>query len=233
MRAAWAGHDRKMKTGFAALIFDMDGTLVNSERVHRQAWIMTLDRYGTALQDFQEFKNYVGVSDEQMAGEFISSGGLHVSRSRLVADKQAAYHDLIPGIELLPGVRQILCKFKGSYRMAVASSSPYREVTATLAHHGLVDYFEVVVGGDMVVRKKPDPEIYLLAASRLGLLPAECIAFEDSQTGVDAAASAGLTTVAVPHAMSLDHDFSRAVAVVASLEAVDEKLFTSLQLSQP
>lgn len=218
-----------MKTDFCALIFDMDGTLVDSERVHWQAWQVTLAARGAVVPDYQDFKRYVGVSDEQMAQEFIGSGTLSVSPTGLVADKRSAYHDLIPRIELLPGVRKTLSEFRAAYRMAVASSSPYREVMAILAHHGLADTFEIVVGGDMVARKKPDPEIYLLAASRLGLLPSECVAFEDSQSGIAAAVSAGLAAVAVPHAMSIDHDFSRADAVLTSLEAVDEELFNGLR----
>jgi beta-phosphoglucomutase len=164
-----------------------------------------------------------------MASEFIGSSGLRVSRKRLVADKCSAYYDLIPRLELLPGVEKTLANFKGKYRMAVASSSPYREIMAILAHHGLTDNFEIVVGGDMVERKKPDPEIYLQAAARLGLMPSECVAFEDSESGIAAADSAGLASVAVPHAMSIGHDFSRADAVLKSLEAVDEELFAHLK----
>ena len=81
----------------------------------------------------------------------------------------------------------------------------------------------------MVEHKKPAPEIYLLAVSRLGLIPADCIAFEDSQSGIAAAAAAGLATVAVPHAMSIDHDFSRADVVLNSLEDVDDALLRSIR----
>ena len=115
-----------MSIEFSALIFDMDGTLVDSERIHWQAWKVTLGKYGAAVPDYQDFKRYVGVSDEQMGAEFISSGALAVSRNQLVADKCSAYHDLIPSIELLPGVEPLLHYFKGRCRMAVASSSPHQ-----------------------------------------------------------------------------------------------------------
>jgi len=211
------------------MIFDMDGTLVDSERIHWQAWKKTLASYGAGLPEYRDFKKYVGVSDEQMAMEFISSGALSVSQNQLVADKCSAYHELIPYIELLPGVAPMLHSFNGRCLMAVASSSPHQEVAAILAHHGLSVCFETVVGGDMVERKKPDPEIYLLVVSRLGVAPADCVAFEDSQSGIAAADSAGLATVAIPHAMSIDHDFSRADAVLASLEDVDDVLLKSIR----
>ncbi len=221
-----------MKSDFRALIFDMDGTLIDSERIHWQAWKVTLGAHGARVPDYQDFKKYVGVSDEQMAAEFISSGALRLSGNQLVANKCSAYHELIPEIELLPGVEKILERFSGRCRMAVASSSPHREVRAILAHHKLSDYFETVVGGDMVERKKPDPEIYTLTVSRLSLVPADCIAFEDSQSGIAAADSAGLATIAVPHAMSIDHDFSRADAVLASLEEIDAELLKGIRQSR-
>ena len=118
-------------------------------------------------------------------------------------------------------------RWRGRYSMAVASSSPYRELIALLEHNGLRDHFVQVVGGDMVHRKKPAPDIYRKAVSLLGMVPSACIAFEDSQSGVEAAKSAGLAAVAVPHAMSLDHDFSSADMVLDSLADFDER---SLQL---
>ena len=112
--------------------------------------------------------------------------------------------------------------------MAVASSSPYRELIALLGHHGLQDRFVQVVGGDMVSRKKPAPDIYQMAVSRLGVAPSVCIAFEDSQSGVSAAKSAGLTVVAIPHAMSADHDFSEADLVLDSLFDFNEHVLHQL-----
>ena len=80
----------------------------------------------------------------------------------------------------------------------------------------------------MVARKKPDPEIYLSVAARLGLFPHECVAFEDSSSGVTAAKRAGLAAVAVPHTMSRNHDFSEADVRLASLDEVDDLLLARL-----
>jgi HAD superfamily hydrolase (TIGR01509 family) len=210
-----------------ALIFDMDGTLVDSERIHWLAWKQTLAEDGMAIPDYDDFKKYVGVSDEEMAQEFSAAAGPKSDPHHLVTRKCSAYLELVPQIELLPGVVETIERWRGRYSMAVASSSPYRELIALLEHHGLRDHFVQVVGGDMVPRKKPAPDIYRKAVSLLGTVPSACIAFEDSQSGVEAAKSAGLTAVAVPHALSLDHDFSSADVVLDSLADFDER---SLQL---
>ena len=211
-----------------ALIFDMDGTLVDSERVHWQAWHDTLQVYAMKVPEFSDFGRYVGVSDEQMALDFTASGGAGVSPAQLVAEKRAAYLTLVPQINMVAGVREIISRYQGRYRMAVASSSPYDELIAILEHHRLQEYFEDVVGGDMVAKKKPDPEIYLSVTARLGLSPHECVAFEDSGSGVAAAKRAGLAAVAVPHTMSLNHDFSEADIRLESLLEVDDLLLARL-----
>jgi beta-phosphoglucomutase-like phosphatase (HAD superfamily) len=212
-----------------ALIFDMDGTLVDSERIHWLAWKQTLAADGMAIPGYDDFKKYVGVSDEEMAREFSAAADPELDPLQLVTRKCSAYLDLVPKIELLPGVFEILERWQGRFSMAVASSSPYGELIALLEHHGLRDRFVQVVGGDMVPRKKPAPDIYQMAVSRLGVAPAACIAFEDSQSGVSAAKSAGLTAVAVPHAMSADHDFSNADVVLDSLADFDEQLLQQLE----
>jgi len=214
-----------------ALIFDMDGTLVDSERVHWLAWEQSLAAEAVAVPDYDEFKKYVGVSDEQMALEFSAGAPPGLNPRTLVARKCRAYLDLVPRIELLPGVIQILERWQGRLAMAVASSSPHRELIALLEHHGLQDRFAEVVGGDMVARKKPAADIYRLVLSRLGVAPSACIAFEDSQSGIAAAKGAGLTAVAVPHAMSADDDFSSADLIIDTLADFDEQLLYQLASS--
>jgi HAD superfamily hydrolase (TIGR01509 family) len=211
-----------------ALIFDMDGTLVDSERVHWLAWKQTLAADGMEIPDYIDFKKYVGVSDEQMAQEFSAAASQALDPCHLVTRKCEAYLDLVPQIELLPGVVQTLERWRGRFIMAVASSSPCRELIALLEYHGLRDCFIQVVGGDMVPRKKPAPDIYQLVVSLLKVSPTACIAFEDSQSGVKAAKGAGLTAVAVPQAMSDDHDFSNADCILNSLADFDEQLLQQL-----
>lgn len=206
-----------------ALIFDMDGTLVDSERIHWLAWQQTLTEHGMEVPPYAEFNKYVGVSDEQMAAEFSAAAEGRVAPDSLVSRKCRAYLDLVPQIELLPGVAETLERWRGRCTMAVASSSPYQELIALLDHHNMRERFAHVVGGDMVSRKKPDPEIYRRVLSLLGVAPSACIAFEDSESGIAAAKGAGLIAVAVPQPMSADHDFSSADLIIDSLADFDEQ----------
>jgi HAD superfamily hydrolase (TIGR01509 family) len=210
-----------------ALIFDMDGTLVDSERIHYRAWQQTLAGHRVEAPGYHQFGVYVGASDERMALDFIVEYRLDTGVDVLVACKQAAYLELVSEIELRPGVREVIERFYGRYRLAVASSSPSAEIIEILALHQLRDCFEPVVGGDMAASKKPRPDIYLKALGLLNLGPDECIACEDSESGVWAAKSAGLYTVAIPHEMSRDHDFSAADARLQSLAQLDDGLLAT------
>ena len=215
-------------TTIKALIFDMDGTLVDSEKIHWQAWKETLALHGLKVPDYGGFKKYVGVSDEQMAQDFSDAAPGKLDPAQLVDGKCRTYLKLVPEISLLPGVRKTLDRWRDCCPLAIASSSPHSELVAILGYHGLDDRFDHVVGGDMVARKKPDPEIYQMVVGLLGLPASSCVAFEDSQSGVAAAKGAGLLAVAVPHAMSADHDFSGADLLLDTLSEFDEEALRQL-----
>lgn len=211
-----------------ALIFDLDGTLVNTELLHYQAWQKILLQNGVAEFTTERFLDYVGTSNEKVAVDYIFAHGIEKSVEELVLEKQAVYMKLIPEIELCAGVRQILEQYRGTLQLAVASSSHKREIVAILESHGVADYFSEVIGGDMVTKKKPDPEIYLKVQSLLGVSVAECLAFEDSGHGLNAAKSAGMYGVAIPNRFTRDHDFSRADRVIDSLAEVNDDLLLQL-----
>jgi HAD superfamily hydrolase (TIGR01509 family) len=214
-----------------ALIFDLDGTLVNSEPLHHWAWKETLLENGVAEFTFETFLCYVGKSNEKVADDFIKSDGIKKSVTQLVREKQAIYMKFIPHIQLCDGVRQVLSRYRDKMELAVASSSHQHEIKAILEEKKLGGYFSQVVGGDMVKKKKPDPEIYLMVQSLLHVLPEECIAFEDSASGLNAAKNAGLYGVAIPNKFTRNHDFSRADLILNSLAEVDDQLIRRLQHS--
>jgi HAD superfamily hydrolase (TIGR01509 family) len=211
-----------------ALIFDIDGTLVDSEPQHHQAWEQTLIAHGVASFSWEQFTAYIGTSNEKVAADFIESAALDLEVTELVRRKQQRYLHLIPQIALLPGVTELLNRFAGSCRLAVASSSHLLELERILAVHGLRQTFAVVLGGDMVARKKPYPDIYLEASRRLGVAPHRCAAFEDSAAGVLAAKRAGMTVIAVPNGSSQGHDFSPADLVIARIDQVDAGVLAGL-----
>ncbi len=102
-----------------------------------------------------------------------------------------------------------------------------------LKSHSLDIYFDLVIGGDMVERKKPDPEIYLKVRAILEVDPHECIAFEDSEHGLNSAKNAAMYGVAIPNEFTKDHNFSRADLILNSLSEMDDKKITALLHSSP
>lgn len=211
-----------------ALIFDMDGTLVDSEPIHHMAWEATLVRNDVKSFPFEDFVRYVGSSNEKLAQDVIRSNALKASVEELVADKQARYLEMIPSIPMIPGVMASIRRFSQSFRLAIASSSHTIELEKLLACYELRECFDHVVGGDLVVNKKPHPDIYQKVVGLMGLDPMQCVAFEDSESGVNAAKNAGLYTIAVPTALSALHDFQRADMIIDRIDQVNEDVFLKI-----
>ena len=211
-----------------ALIFDLDGTLVNTEMLHFKAWKEALLQNGVKDFTLEDFLRYVGTSNEKVANDYIQSDGITKSQIELITEKQTLYMNLIPEVELCTGAREILERFHGKMSLAVASSSHEKEVRAILNTHDLLSFFQVILGGDMVQKRKPDPEIYLKAQALLGKMPSECAAFEDSGPGLNAAKNAGIKAIVVPNEFTRDHDFSRADSIVSSFNVVNPVLLQGL-----
>ncbi|MCI0512381.1 HAD family phosphatase [candidate division KSB1 bacterium] len=176
-----------------AIIFDNDGVLVDSEPLHHLAEKMTLAHFGFDYSE-ADYSLYVGVGMHKMFGEWIRKYQLNVSPAQLSdLHEQNLIQIFQAKLQLTPNLLVFLqyLTFK-KYQLAVASSSSRKLVTVGLTKWQLTPYFEVIVTGDEVQHTKPAPEIYLLAASRLGVAPHQCLAIEDSQVGMQAAKAAGM-----------------------------------------
>lgn len=211
-----------------ALVFDMDGTLVDSEQLHYDAWKEVLFKNGVTSFPYNSFVRYVGSSNEQLAEDFIQSDALHHTVPELVQQKQEIYLKMIPDIRMLPGARELINRYHRRYTLAIASSSHRIELHRILETLELTEYFDHIVGGDMVSRKKPAPDIYLLVQNLLGLSGRECVAFEDSEPGIHAAKEAGMYSVAIPNSLSTQHNFDRADRVIRQLDQVDDAILHAL-----
>ncbi len=211
-------------------IFDLDGTLADTELLHYRTWKAVLEENGVAEFTFNDFLNYVGTSNEKVARDYIASDGIMKSVEELIARKQHLYMEIIGEIQLYEGVVEILENFHGKMQMAVASSSHYKEVSAILDTHKISSFFEYVIGGDMVRKRKPDPEIYLKTLDVLGVSAKESIAFEDTNFGITAVKEAGIYGIAVPNGYTKNHDFSRADKVISSLSDFNVDLLNEIEL---
>ena len=185
---------------FSAVIFDMDGLILDTERLAFEAFQTTSSRFG--LDDLSElFKQCIGTNDE--LGKSILKDGLDgvadYKEFGLAWMREYKRITLERPIPLKHGVEELLPYIESiEVPMAVATSTQALRAKEKLEDAGLLDYFKFIIGGDQVERGKPHPEIYLKAASALASAPSKCLALEDSANGVKAAVAAGMTVVQIP-----------------------------------
>jgi len=179
-----------------ALIFDMDGVVIDSNPVHREVWAAFSHRYGVETTEVMLQRMY-GKRNDEIVRDFFGDALSNEEVARRGAEKERLYRETIAGrVErmLVPGVQAFLREYDGA-RMAIATNAEPENVALVLDRAGIRQYFQVVVDGHQVRKAKPDPEIYRLAAQRLGVPEANCIVFEDSKSGVQAAHDAGMRIV--------------------------------------
>lgn len=205
----------------AAVIFDMDGVLLDSEPLHLRATQATLGERGASYTE-RDNRAFFGATDAELFRTLSILFDLPGPAATLVAAKRDRLVALIraearglPGIPTVP--RQLRA---AGLPLALASSSPRPVIDAVLETLGLEGLFEAVVSGDDVARGKPAPDAFLLAARRLGVQPERCLVVEDSRNGILAAKAAGMTVAAVPCPATSHEDFSPADWVLPSLEAL-------------
>jgi HAD superfamily hydrolase (TIGR01509 family) len=209
-----------------ALLFDVDGTLAETERDgHRVAFNRAFAEAGLPI-----------VWDEGVYGELLRiSGGkeriaYYVARAapevrlsweeigRLHRRKNEIFASLVPHLALRPGVRRLLQEARAAgLKLAIATTTSPENVTALLDAHGLVGFFDLVAAGDVVSRKKPAPDIYELVLRELRLAPEEAVAFEDSQNGLLAARATGIEAIVTPSSYTRQESFPGALAVLEHL----------------
>lgn len=177
----------------------MDGVLVNNLEIHRQAFAEFFRRYGVE-RTFDELSRVFGKGNDDIMGELMPADVVErVGIRQLGYEKEAIYREIYaPIITPQPGLLAFLaeCESEG-LRSAVGSSGYKANVDFVLDKCNIRRYFEATVAGDEVTRCKPDPEIYLTAAAKLGLDACECVVFEDAEAGIEAAKRAGMKVVAL------------------------------------
>jgi beta-phosphoglucomutase family hydrolase len=182
-----------------AVIFDMDGVLVDSGAHHRSAWRALLDELGVVPAEPDYWRLTIGRPSIEAVPLLLGRETSWAEAQRLAARKQEHYRRLAgEGPVLVRGVAKFVAQLaERAVPRAVATSASRRDVEALLSRANLRDRFEVVVAAEDVRRGKPDPEVYLIAARGLGVTPARCLVFEDAVVGVQAARSAGMRAIGV------------------------------------
>lgn len=214
---------------FAAVVFDMDGTLLDTELVFKEiVWDVSRTLGFTMTTDIH--LGMVGASHEAANALLIETYGVGFPHQLFNEEcRRLMQGRMAEAVPVKAGVPELLGELQDRrIPMAVATSSRSPHAIGHLGTAGLLDMFETVVTRDDVINPKPHPEPYLLAARRLGLSPADCLAIEDSLMGVRAAAGSGMQTVMVPDLVPPTDDVrSLCRAVMESLHAVRAAAFAT------
>jgi len=209
------------KENIKGIIFDLDGILFDSEYYQWQGWVEPLRKYGVELTKELYF-NYAGKSGKQIDQELIRDFKLDLKEEDLLEQKKILIEKWFSEktMPLMPFSKETVEYFINNpkFKIALCSGGDEKEIITKLEKNDFLKYFPILVAGSHVKRSKPWPDIYLLAVERLGLKPEECLAFEDTQYGLQAAKDAGINCFAVPNEYSIKQDFSRADKILSSLK---------------
>lgn len=209
-------------------IFDMDGLLLDSERLYQRCWHQLARERGVTLPP--DFAVRITGSGQGVTQQILGScfpgedpKALNLACRAMVMELEKTDLQLKPGAaELLPALQ------RAGYRLAVASSSPRDMVRTNLERTGILGFFDTLVCGDEVRRGKPEPDIFLLAAGRLALPPAECYVLEDSANGLLAARAAGCRAVMIPDLVPPAPELTAFAAVYPDLTAFGKAVIAQL-----
>ena len=197
----------------SAAIFDLDGLMFDSEDLRHECWVRALEDFGYEMtQTFEDASG--GISRVRMLEVLREVYGADMPAERLLEYEWSLVDEVLAGdVPEKPGLRELLGWLEDhDVPRAIASSSPMRQIDACLDGTGLRERFDVVVSGTEVARSKPAPDVFLEAASRLGVEPATSLVLEDSFAGVRAGAAGGFVTVMVPDALQPDDEIRSLVA---------------------
>jgi HAD superfamily hydrolase (TIGR01509 family) len=182
---------------FRAFLFDCDGTVVDSMPLHYLAWKQALGEWNC---DFSEdtFYAWGGLPVAEVISRLNAQHGLQMPVAAVETRKENLYYDHISRLQVVPEVVEHIDAMYGKIPFAVVSGSARESVVKSLEAVKLLGKFDTLVCAGDYAKSKPDPEPFLLAASRLGVAPAACLVFEDTDMGIQAATAAGMASVKVP-----------------------------------
>jgi HAD superfamily hydrolase (TIGR01509 family) len=206
-----------------AIIFDMDGVLVNSEPLHYEVDRLLLEEMGYTL-DYEYYKQFIGSTNTKLWTDIKAHFSLPQSVDTLKDMADAKKRELVDrdGFPPICGVYDMLKRLHDAgYKLAVASSSPQAYIEEVTAYFHIKDYFQVLVSADAIGKPKPAPDIYLKAARQLGVAPADCMALEDSANGIGAAKAAGMTCIGFYNPDSGDQDQSKADYIITDYSCMN------------
>jgi HAD superfamily hydrolase (TIGR01509 family) len=182
---------------FRAYLFDCDGTIADSMPLHYLAWKKALAEWDCEF-DEKLFYEWGGMPVAEIVATLNQTHKLSMPVEVVARRKESLYFELLPQLKPVPEVLEHIEAEHGRIPFAVVSGSTRESVVASLTSLHLLDRFETLVCAGDYKRSKPDPEAFLLAASRLGVSPENCLVFEDTEMGIEAARTAGMASIKIP-----------------------------------
>jgi len=214
------------------VIFDWDGVVIDSSAQHERSWELLAEEIGKPLPEGHFLKGF-GKKNNVIIPELLNWSHDPAEIAALGERKEELYRELVraSGVHILPGARELLSALiEAGMPRSVGSSTPRSNLDAIFAATGLGALFDAVVCGDDVTKGKPAPDVFLLAASKLGLAPEDCLVIEDAHVGIQAARSAGMLVLAVATTNPLA-DLQYADAAVQSLAEVTPDFLANISKS--
>jgi len=209
-----------------AVLWDMDGTLIDSEELHWRSWQETLAREGVSISR-EQFLSSFGQRNDSILPRWLGAAATPERVERIAGAKEDLYRNLIRrnGVSPLPGVADWVRRLhQGGWLQVIASAAPRANIMTVLEALSATHIFQGIVSAEDVHHGKPDPEVYLVAAARAGVAPDRCIVVEDAVAGVQGAHNAGMKSIGV----SRDGKHLPADVVVSSLELLKPSTFEAL-----
>jgi HAD superfamily hydrolase (TIGR01509 family) len=208
-----------------AAIFDLDGLMIDSERISLRVWRGFLDEFGRSLSD-DAYREMIGMNTHASAAHVKRTTGIPMTVEEIVEVHRGRLYQVIgEDAEPMPGLLELIDALKQrGIKLGVASNSPSDYVERALKAIDLKQIFPVVVAADQVQHGKPAPDVYLQAAARLHVEPDACLAIEDSPIGLESALAAGMRCAVVPNDDLMGADYPGAYAIYRSLPALHQDL---------
>jgi beta-phosphoglucomutase family hydrolase len=210
-----------------AVIFDMDGVLVDNSKVHDEVWALMCQKYGKP-EAAKNVKNIFGGTNSMFVEQLL---GITDTKeiNRIAKEKEALYREVFKKTIKAPdGLIGLLNDLKNhNARLAVGTSGPKENLDFVLDSLNIRDYFEVLVDETLVKNGKPDPEIYLKVSEKLNISPAECVVIEDSIFGIQSAKRAGMKVIAITTSFPSDK-LSQAEKIIASFTELNAEIVLNL-----
>jgi HAD superfamily hydrolase (TIGR01509 family) len=211
---------------YSAIIFDMDGVIIDSEPLHERAYLQLFDQLGYAQNHGIDFDDYIGRTDRVLIEDFIKRHQPPHTLEQISDAKKNLYLEIMrteqPIFEPLP---DLVARLAARYPLAVASGSLHPVIDAVLALKNLRQHFRVIVSASDVTHGKPAPDIFLHTADLLGVPPEKCCVIEDSPAGVTAANAAGMDVIAITNTLPAEK-LTHATWTVSTYEQIERLLLS-------